>query len=101
MGHGTKTVSDQRLEGVNDQVLLENCDKEKWTLVTLDIGFSDIRAYPPQDHEGIIVLRVGSQAKEHVLAVFERLLPIIAQEPVKGRLWIVEENAVRIRGEGE
>jgi predicted nuclease of predicted toxin-antitoxin system len=101
LGHGTKTVNDQRLEGVNDRALLERCDKEKRTLVTLDIGFSDIRAYPPRDHEGIIVLRVGSQAKRHVLEVFKRLLPVIAQEPVKGRLWIVEENAVRIRGEDE
>lgn len=99
LGHNTKTVKDQRLQGANDRVLLERCDKEKRILITLDIDFSDIRAYPPRIHEGIIVLRIGSQSKMHVLAVFKRILSLIAHEPIKGRLWIVEENAVRIRGE--
>ena len=101
LGHDTKTVNDQRLQGVNDRALLELCDKEKRTLVTLDIDFSDIRTYPPQDHEGIILLRVGNQSKKHVLQVFERILPLFSQEPIKGRLWVVEENTVRIRGEDE
>ena len=69
--------------------------------MTLDIDFSDIRAYPPQEHEGIILLRVGKQSKRHVIAVFKRILPLIDQEPIKNRLWVVEENAIRIRGEDE
>jgi len=101
LGHDAKTVNDQRLQGVNDRVLLERCDNEKRTLVTLDIDFSDIRAYPPRDHEGIILLRVGNQSKGHVLEVFKRILPLITQEPIIGRLWVVEENRVRIRGEDE
>ena len=101
LGRDAKTVNDQRLQGVNDRVLLERCDNEKRTLVTLDIDFSDIRAYPPRDHEGIILLRVGNQSKGHVLEVFKRMLPLIAQEPIIGRLWVVEENRVRIRGEDE
>ena len=80
---------------------MERCDNEKRTLVTLDIDFSDIRTYPPRDHEGIIVLRVGNQSKKHVLEVFKRILPLIAQGPIQGRLWVVEETAVRIRGEDE
>jgi hypothetical protein len=47
----------------------------------------------------MIVLRIGSQSKKHVLAVFKRILSLISHEPIKGRLWIVEENVVRIRGE--
>jgi len=101
LGHDAKTVNDERLQGVDDRVLLERCDNEKRTLVTLDIDFSDIRAYPPRDHEGIILLRVGNQSKGHVLEVFKRMLPLIAQEPIIGRLWVVEENRVRIRGEDE
>ena len=99
LGHDTKTVKDERLQGANDRSLIERCDKEKRALITLDTDFSDIRAYPPRDHEGIIVLRIGNQSKTHVLRVFRRILPLIAQEPIGGRLWIVEENVVRIRGE--
>jgi predicted nuclease of predicted toxin-antitoxin system len=63
LGHDAKTIKNQNLQGVNGRVLLERCDKEKRILVTLDIDFSDIRTYPPQDHEGIILLRVGNQSK--------------------------------------
>jgi predicted nuclease of predicted toxin-antitoxin system len=101
LGHDAKTVNDQHLQGANDRVILEKCDRERRTLITLDIDFSDIRAYPPKDHEGIIVLRVANQSKKHVLEAFKRILPLIAQEPIIGRLWIVEENTVRIRGEDE
>ncbi len=101
LGHDAKTINDQLLQGVNDPFLIQKCDDEKRILVTLDIDFSDIRAYPPQDHEGIIVLRVGNQSKKHVLRVFKRVLPLIAKEPIKGRLWVVEENMVRIRGDDE
>jgi predicted nuclease of predicted toxin-antitoxin system len=33
LGHDTKTVKDQRLQGANDRVLLEKCDKEKRILI--------------------------------------------------------------------
>ncbi len=92
LGHDAKTIKDQRLQRVNDRVLLERCDKE---------NFSDIRTYPPQEHEGIIILRVGNQSKKHVIGVFKRILPLIDQEPINKRLWLVEENAVRIRGENK
>ena len=100
-GHDAKTIKDQRLQGGNDRVLLERCDQDKRILVTLDIDFSDILTYPPQKHEGIILLRVGNQSKKHVIGVFKRILPLIDREPIKKHLWGVEETAVRIRGEDE
>jgi predicted nuclease of predicted toxin-antitoxin system len=99
LGHDARTVNDEHLQGVDDPHLLKTCDEEKRILVTLDIDFSDIRAYPPTDHEGIIVLRVGNQSKPHVLEVFGRVVPLFAQERIQGRLWVAEENIVRIRGE--
>ena len=65
-------------------------------MVTLDTDFSDISAYPPEEYAGIIVLRVGSQSKNHVAAVFQHTIPIIDVEPLQQHLWIVEENVIRI-----
>lgn len=100
-GHDTKTVNEQQLQGVKDPVLIDACKSESRVLITLDTDFSDIRAYPPQEFSGIIVLRVGSQAKQHVIKVFQRIVPLIQQEPLIQHLWIVEETKVRIRGKDD
>jgi len=97
-GYDTKTVNDQQLQGVKDPILAEVCKNEHRALVTLDADFSDIRTYPPEEFSGIIVLRVRTQAKRHVIKVFSSIIPIIAHESLMQRLWIVEETRVRIRG---
>jgi len=96
-GYEAVTVDDQRLVGVNDWHLSEVCKTEGQVFVTLDLDFADIRTYPPNEYPGLIVLRLGRQDKLHVLDVFRRMLKTIDQEPLDGRLWIVEESRIRIR----
>jgi predicted nuclease of predicted toxin-antitoxin system len=100
-GHDAKTVNEQQLQGAKDSVLIAVCSKEQRILVTLDTDFCDIRSYPPQGLSGIIVLRVGSQAKKHIMEIFRRVLPLIGHEPLAQHLWVVEETRIRIRGKGE
>ncbi len=100
-GHAAKTVNEQQLQGIRDPVLMDICSSERRVLVTLDTDFADIRAYPPQGLSGIIVLRVGLQAKQHIIKVFQRIIPLIDREPLKQHLWIVEETRVRIRGKDD
>ena len=97
-GYDAKTVNEQQLQGVKDPILIDICKSENRVLVTLDTDFSDIKAYPPHEFSGIIVLRVGSQAKQHILKVFQHILSLIDREPLKQHLWIVEETRIRIRG---
>jgi predicted nuclease of predicted toxin-antitoxin system len=101
VGHDAKTVNEQQLQGVRDPVLINVCKSENRILVTLDTDFSDIRTYPPQEFSGIIVLRVGSQAKQHVMKVFQRIISLIGVEPLNQHLWIVEETTIRIRGKDD
>jgi hypothetical protein len=58
--------------------------------VPLDLGFADIRTYPPESYSGLIVLRLARQDKLHVLSVFRKMLKAVDREPLEGRLWIVE-----------
>ena len=98
-GHDAKTVNEQQLKGTNDSVLINLCKQENRALVTLDTDFSNISEYPPIEYAGIMVLRLGSQAKQHVINVFQQIITTIEIEPLKQHLWIVEDNAIRIRGE--
>lgn len=97
-GHDASTIVAQDMAGDPDPDLAAVCQGEQRALVTLDLGFADIRTYPPDEYPGLIVLRPSRQDKPHVLAILGRLLPRLATEPLVNRLWIVDENRVRIRG---
>jgi len=73
------------------------CCQEQRAIVTLDLDFADIREYPPEDYPGLIVLRVGSQARPHVLRVISQAFELFEHQPLAGHLWIVSESGVRIR----
>lgn len=80
-GHDAKTVYDERLAGIQDAGLRDVCVKESRVLVSLDVDFSDIRAYPPAELPGVIVLRVGNQSKKHVLGMFRQIIRCLSANP--------------------
>jgi predicted nuclease of predicted toxin-antitoxin system len=96
-GHDAMTVVEQGLGGRVDARIAEVCRGETRALVTLDLDFSNVQAYPPRDYAGLVVLRVTRQDKPHVLAVFAKVVPLLTEEQLAQRLWIVDEGRVRIR----
>jgi hypothetical protein len=66
--------------------------------LTLDLGFADIRSYPPADNAGIIVIRLARLQRSTIVSVVRRLIEILKSEPLIGKLWIVDESTVRVRG---
>jgi predicted nuclease of predicted toxin-antitoxin system len=99
-GHDAMTVFDQGLRGHRDQDNATICQREQRAIVTLDLDFSNIRQYPPEDYPGIIVLRLANKSRQPVLSALTRVVPLLTTEPLAGCLWIVEEQRVRIRAGG-
>jgi predicted nuclease of predicted toxin-antitoxin system len=97
-GHDASTVHEEGLGGAEDQRVAQQCRLEGRVLVTLDVGFADIRAYRPGDHPGIIILRLRRQDKPHILDITGQLVEAFRRENVARKLWIVEEGRLRIRG---
>ncbi len=97
-GHDAVTVRDQRMVGQPDHNVATACRREGRVVLTLDLDFADIRAYPPGDYAGIIVLRLARLDKPRVLSVLQRVLPVLEDEPLVGKLWIVGETSVRVHG---
>lgn len=81
--HDALMVMDQGLSGKDDSEVVTVCQQEERILVTLDLDFADVRAYPPQQFPGFMVLRVRRQDKQHLLTVFRRAIPLIAHEPIE------------------
>jgi predicted nuclease of predicted toxin-antitoxin system len=96
-GYDATTVAEQGLGGSADPGIASVCRNEDRALVTLDLDFADIRAYPPNQYSGLIVLRLRKQDQPHVVRTVTRLIPIFSTEALHGRLWIVEEDRLRIR----
>ncbi|HEY0686401.1 MAG TPA: DUF5615 family PIN-like protein [Steroidobacter sp.] len=97
-GHEAHSVVQQALGGQPDERDIDVCRRENRVLVTLDLDFSNILAYPPAQFAGIVVLRLSNQAHATVDAACRRMLELVPREPVAGMLWIVEERRIRIHG---
>ena len=95
--HDAVTVADESMSGAVDPDVAQVCQKEARALITLDLDFSDIRAYPPEEYQGIIVFRPGLQSITTLVRLTARIIPLLDQEPLIGHLWIVEDHQVRIR----
>lgn len=96
-GHSVTTVLDQGLGGATDAAVLDAVLQEGRALITLDGGFADIRAHPPQAYPGLIVLRLPRADRARIAAAMARVAQALAGEQVAGRLWIVEERRIRVR----
>jgi predicted nuclease of predicted toxin-antitoxin system len=96
--HQAVTVIDEGLGGSGDRELFAACQDEKLVIVTLDTDFASLKAYPPGDHQGIMVMRLRRQSTGQILSAFERfLLSIETLGDLSGCTVIIEEHRVRVR----
>ena len=100
-GWNCDSVYDEGLAGADDPQVAAACQAGARVLFTLDLDFADIRAYPPSEYVGIVVLRPTEPSRRQVLQLVRRVLPVLSAEWVEHRLWIVEPARVRIRGRNE
>ena len=96
-GLDAETVWDESLVGSDDEGLAARVRSEGRVLLTLDLDFANIRAYPPDQYPGIIVLRLKSQDKASVVAYVSRIAAALEERSPDGELWIVEGDRIRFR----
>ena len=87
----------QGLAGEPDDRISDLCREEGRILVTLDLGFANIRAYPPAHYPGFVVFRLSAQDTQHLHDVGARLVRALDDQPLHNELWIVEDNRIRRR----
>jgi predicted nuclease of predicted toxin-antitoxin system len=96
-GHDVMTVRDQQLQGCADQRRYDVCCIEKRCLVTLDLDFSDVLRFPPQQAHGIVDIRVPYNPTLPMLEQLVRqFLKSLEAMPIDRKLWIVETGRIRV-----
>jgi len=66
-------------------------------LLTIDLDFSNMLDYPPQNYQGIIILRDQQTDELTVTATFKQALQDLYRDDLRGVLVIVSPNRYRIR----
>jgi predicted nuclease of predicted toxin-antitoxin system len=95
-GHDVATVLDQGLESAADEELIEVCETEKRCLVTLDLDFSNPFVFPPEKYAGLAVIRLPRRpTPDDLYVALQTLVDGLDQEPISGKLWIVERYRIR------
>ena len=96
-GHQCHTVLEEELTGAPDAKLVDLCRSEQRMLVTFDLGFGDVRVYPPAEHAGILLLRLRDQQPDATLQALRSLLAARDLAGLVQRLTVVTEDRVRVR----
>lgn len=95
-GHDVVTVQDEGLSGKSDLVVLEHAVIEKRVFITNDMHFSNILLFPPQQHFGIIVLKIRPVTINQVHTVLLGYLSKVDQSKIQNALIIIDRNKYRI-----
>lgn len=98
-GHQCETVADEGLTGAADAKLIERCRSEQRMLVTFDLGFGDVRSYPPAEHTGIVLLRLRDQQPGATLRALRGLLAARDLARLRQRLTVLTEDRMRVRSD--
>lgn len=96
-GFDCESVWQEGLSGVPDETIAACIRSEARVLVTLDLDFANIQAYPPAQYSGIIVLRPKVQDKATVAAYVQNLISVLRDRDPTGELWIVQSDRIRFR----
>ncbi len=95
-GYDVATVPDEHLSGRPDTALKAACRMETRCLVTLDLDFANVLAYPPEEYPGLVVLRHPKPTAAGLLNLVRQLAALLEQHNPEHRLWIVEPGRLRV-----
>jgi len=98
-GHDVLTAQEEALGGVLDDVVAVAASREGRCLLTLDLDFANIFAYPPERYAGLVVLRHPHPTVKGLLDLVHLFAISLRSHNPRGHLWIVEPGRLRIHEE--
>jgi predicted nuclease of predicted toxin-antitoxin system len=96
-GYDVATVWSQGWSGLKDSELWLRVVEESRFFITADKGFGDLRAFPPGQHPGIVVLRPDRESIVDYRDLVARLLALHALDDLAGCVVVVNARGIRIR----
>ncbi len=98
LGHRVLDVRDYGLRGAADPDVFAFAKQQRAALLTGDLGFANLLAFPLGTHHGIIVARFPNElSTQRINEEILRGLMGIKDEEIQGSLIILEPGRIRIR----
>jgi predicted nuclease of predicted toxin-antitoxin system len=97
-GFDAISVVEAGLAGDSDGAVRAFAISSDRVLVTLDGDFANIVRYPPGETPGVIRLRLHPPTESAITSALERVVRILGSLDLRGKLAIVDEDKIRIRG---
>ena len=97
LGHDVDTVMDEGVAGCHDPVVWTATKEAGRFLITQDLDFSDLRAFAPGTHPGILLLRLREPSRS---ALMQKVVALFQAESVdlwQGRFVVATDHKLRIR----
>ena len=96
--HHAVSVWELGLSGADDPMARAAAIEGGRILVTLDGDFANILRYPPANTPGTVRLRLHPPTEEAINAALLFAVSRLAQMSLDGKLVVVDERRIRIRG---
>lgn len=97
LGYDVLTIQETGFIGIKNGEVAELANKEECTLITRDMHFCNILEFPPENYNGIIVLKIRP---DNISQVHDNLLNFLnkyTKEKIVQSLVIIDHNKFRIR----
>jgi predicted nuclease of predicted toxin-antitoxin system len=98
LGHDAVSVLECGLSGADDTDVRAAAIEQRRVLVTLDADFGNVLRYPPAGAPGMVRLRLRPATEEAIDAMLRSAIPRVAEFDLSGKLVVVGERKIRIRG---
>ena len=96
-GHDVSTALDEGLLGKSDLEVAGAAKTEDRFVFTLDVGFADIRKFPPGSHPGVVLFRPKSMGPQAVNEFIVQFVKATNLDELAGCVVVVDPNRVRVR----
>jgi len=97
LGHDADTVPQEGLTGQDDQTVWRASQEAGRFLITQDLDFSDIRAFKPGTHCGLLVIRLTNPARSHLIKHIHDIFKTEAIEDWEGCFIVTTERKIRVQ----
>jgi predicted nuclease of predicted toxin-antitoxin system len=82
---------------LEDPEVLQLAIKRDEVLLSEDKGFGNIIDYPPQSHQGVIILNIRTRNRKGLHRVLQQFLSSVNRDRLRQTLVVIDEMIARIR----